>query len=79
MKCSLSSMSLCMELFTRIGKKRNGDEYGYVQKDLTKDETEYLKLFKEEIEERLKHQSQMRRWEMYVNGRPLRSRRERPE
>ncbi|GJY99368.1 hypothetical protein Tco_0516798 [Tanacetum coccineum] len=54
-------------------------KYGYVQKDLTKDETEYLKLFKEEIEERLKHRRQMRRWEMYVNGRPLGSRRERPE
>ncbi|GJR47924.1 retrovirus-related pol polyprotein from transposon TNT 1-94 [Tanacetum coccineum] len=53
--------------------------YGYVQKDLTKDETEYLKLFEEEIEERLKHRRQMRRWEMYVNGRPLGSRRERPE
>ncbi|GJX27072.1 hypothetical protein Tco_0233368 [Tanacetum coccineum] len=43
-------------------------------RNLTKDETEYLKLFEEEIEERLKHRSQMRRWEMYVNGRPLGSR-----
>ncbi|GJR50801.1 hypothetical protein Tco_1401322 [Tanacetum coccineum] len=61
-------------------KSYNNDvKYGYVQKDLTKDETEYLKLFEEEIEERLKHQRQMRRWEMYVNGRPLGSRRERPE
>ncbi|GJW93536.1 hypothetical protein Tco_0173208 [Tanacetum coccineum] len=49
------------------------------KKDLTKDEIEYLKLFEEEIEERLKHRRQMRRWEMYVNGRPLGSRRERPE
>ncbi|GKF83872.1 hypothetical protein Tco_0248770, partial [Tanacetum coccineum] len=57
-------------------KSYNNDvKYGYVQKDLTKDETEYLKLF----EERLKHRRQMRRWEMYVNGRPLGSRRERPE
>ncbi|GJT97905.1 hypothetical protein Tco_1093423 [Tanacetum coccineum] len=31
---------------------------------------------KEEIEERLKHHDQMRRWEMYVNGRPLGSRKE---
>ncbi|GJU90501.1 retrovirus-related pol polyprotein from transposon TNT 1-94 [Tanacetum coccineum] len=61
-------------------KSYNNDvKYGYVQKDLTKDETEYLKLFEEEIEERLKHRRQMRRWEMYVNGRPLGSRRERPE
>ncbi|GJS58870.1 hypothetical protein Tco_0653654 [Tanacetum coccineum] len=61
-------------------KSYNNDvKYGYVQKDLTKDETEYLKLFEEEIEERLKHRRQMRRWEMYVNGRPLGSRRECPE
>ncbi|GKA95044.1 hypothetical protein Tco_0817082, partial [Tanacetum coccineum] len=53
--------------------------YGYVQKDLTKDEAEYLKLFEEEIEERLKHHRQMRRWEMFVNGRPLGPRREHPE
>ncbi|GJZ78406.1 hypothetical protein Tco_0643243 [Tanacetum coccineum] len=43
-------------------KSYNNDvKYGYVQKDLTKDETEYLKLFEEEIEERLKHRRQMRR------------------
>ncbi|GJZ57904.1 hypothetical protein Tco_0613398 [Tanacetum coccineum] len=61
-------------------KSYNNDvKYGYVQKDLTKDETEYLKLFEEEIEERLKHRRQMRRWEMYVNGRPLGLRRERLE
>nr|GEX00555.1 hypothetical protein [Tanacetum cinerariifolium] len=34
---------------------------------------------KPEIEERLKCHDQMRRWEMYVNGRPLGSRMERPE
>ncbi|GJY71283.1 hypothetical protein Tco_0474986 [Tanacetum coccineum] len=61
-------------------KSYNNDiKYGYVQKDLTKDEAEYLKLFKEEIEKRLKHRRQMRRWEMFVNGRPLGPRRERPE
>ncbi|GJV43338.1 hypothetical protein Tco_1427874 [Tanacetum coccineum] len=51
----------------------------YKKIHLTKDETEYLKLFEEEIEERLKHRRQMRRWEMYVNGRPLGLRRECPE
>ncbi|GJX11610.1 hypothetical protein Tco_0201469, partial [Tanacetum coccineum] len=61
-------------------KSYNNDvKYGYVQKDLTKEEAEYLKLFEEEIEERLKHRRQMRRWEMFVNGRPLGPRRERPE
>ncbi|GJZ29549.1 hypothetical protein Tco_0574196 [Tanacetum coccineum] len=54
-------------------------KYGYVQKDLTKEEAAYLKLFEEEIEERLKHHRQMRRWEMFGNGRPLGPRRERPE
>ncbi|GKA68943.1 hypothetical protein Tco_0775007 [Tanacetum coccineum] len=39
-----------------IDKNSKKDKrYGYVQKDLTKDEAEYLKLFEEEIEERLKH------------------------
>ncbi|GJS20679.1 hypothetical protein Tco_0449311 [Tanacetum coccineum] len=61
-------------------KSYNNDvKYGYVQKDLTKDETGYLKLFEKEIEERLKHRRQIRRWEMSVNGRPLGSRREHPE
>ncbi|GJV87472.1 hypothetical protein Tco_1531410 [Tanacetum coccineum] len=61
-------------------KSYNNDvKYGYVQKDLTKEEAEYLKLFEEEIEERLKHRRQMRRWEMFVNRRPLGPRRERPE
>ncbi|GJY73314.1 hypothetical protein Tco_0477745, partial [Tanacetum coccineum] len=49
----------------------NNIKYGYVQKELTKDKAEYLKLFEEEIEERLKHRRHMRRWEMFVNGRPL--------
>ncbi|GJY19359.1 hypothetical protein Tco_0390850 [Tanacetum coccineum] len=47
--------------------------------DLIEDEVEYLKLFAEEIEVRLKYCNQMRRWEMYVNGRPLGPRRESPE
>ncbi|GJX04528.1 hypothetical protein Tco_0190444 [Tanacetum coccineum] len=35
--------------------------------NLSKEDVEYLRLFEEEIEERLKHHDQMRRWEMYVN------------
>ncbi|GJV72414.1 hypothetical protein Tco_1492409 [Tanacetum coccineum] len=57
----------------------NDVKYGYIQRDLTNEEVEYLKLFEEEIEVRLKYQNQMRRWEMYVNERPLGPRRERPE
>nr|GEZ89713.1 hypothetical protein [Tanacetum cinerariifolium] len=61
-------------------KSYNNDvKYGYIQKDLTKDEAEYMKLFEKEIEVRLKYRKQMRRWEMYMNGRPLGPRRERPE
>ncbi|GKA06517.1 retrovirus-related pol polyprotein from transposon TNT 1-94 [Tanacetum coccineum] len=33
------------------------DEYGYLQKELTSDKVEYLKLFEEEIEVRLKHRN----------------------
>ncbi|GKB70388.1 hypothetical protein Tco_0931800 [Tanacetum coccineum] len=57
----------------------NDVKYGYVQKELTNDEVKFLKLFKEEIVVRLNYRDQMRRWEMYVNGRPLGPRRECPE
>nr|GFA64891.1 hypothetical protein [Tanacetum cinerariifolium] len=51
--------------------------HGYVTPSLSKEDAEYLQLFKEETEEWLKHRDQIRRWEMYVNERPLGSRRER--
>ncbi|GJS05246.1 hypothetical protein Tco_0321754 [Tanacetum coccineum] len=57
----------------------NDVKHGYVTPSLSKEDVECLQLFEEEIEERLKHHDQMRRWEMYVNRRPLGSRRERPE
>ncbi|GJV23937.1 hypothetical protein Tco_1376632 [Tanacetum coccineum] len=57
----------------------NDVKYGYVQKELTNDEVEFIKLFEEEIEVRLNYRDQMRRCDMYVNGRPLGPRRERPE
>ncbi|GJY14504.1 hypothetical protein Tco_0384926 [Tanacetum coccineum] len=63
----------------RLRSFNNDVKYGYIQKDLTNDEVECLKLFEEEIEVRLKYHNQMRRWEMYVNGRPLGPRRERLE
>nr|GFA16135.1 hypothetical protein [Tanacetum cinerariifolium] len=50
-----------------------------MNRDLTKDEVEYLKLFEEHIEDRLKYRRQIRRWESYVNGRPPGLRRERLE
>ncbi|GJZ87614.1 hypothetical protein Tco_0659224 [Tanacetum coccineum] len=72
-------------IFPRVKSKKclksynNDVKYGYAQRELTNDEVEYLKLFEEEIEARLKYRNQMRRWEMDVNGRPLGPRRERPE
>ncbi|GKB07306.1 hypothetical protein Tco_0835590 [Tanacetum coccineum] len=68
-----------MRVLEGLKSYNNDVKYGYVQKELTSDEVEYLKLFEEEIEVRLKYRNQMRRWEMYVNGRPLGPRRERPE
>ncbi|GKC89329.1 hypothetical protein Tco_1149978 [Tanacetum coccineum] len=50
-------------------------KHGYVIPSLKKEDVEYLQLFEEDIEERLKHRDQMRRWKMYANRRPLRSRR----
>ncbi|GJS41174.1 retrovirus-related pol polyprotein from transposon TNT 1-94 [Tanacetum coccineum] len=48
-------------------KSYNNDvKYGYVQRELTNDEVEYLKLFEEEIEVRLKYRNQMRRWEIPI-------------
>ncbi|GJT11356.1 hypothetical protein Tco_0858398 [Tanacetum coccineum] len=42
-------------------KSYNNDvKYGYVKTNLSKEDVEYLQLFKEEIEERLKHHEQMR-------------------
>ncbi|GJR94165.1 hypothetical protein Tco_0266339 [Tanacetum coccineum] len=61
-------------------KSYNNDvKHGYVTPSLSKEDVEYLQLFEEEIEQRFKHSDQIRRWEMYVNARPLGSRRERPE
>ncbi|GKC01388.1 hypothetical protein Tco_0987524 [Tanacetum coccineum] len=56
----------------------NNVKYGYEQRELTDDEVEYMKLFEEEIELRLKYHNQMRIWEMYVNGRPLGPRKRTP-
>ncbi|GKE30947.1 hypothetical protein Tco_1450269 [Tanacetum coccineum] len=66
---------LCDATLKRVleGLKRynNDVKHGYVTLILSKEDAEYVQLFEEEIEERLKHHDQMRQWEMYVNGRPL--------
>ncbi|GJX54605.1 hypothetical protein Tco_0282974 [Tanacetum coccineum] len=52
-------------------KEKRVMRHSEIHKELTNDEVEYLKLFEEDIEVRLKCHNQMRIWEMYVNGRPL--------
>ncbi|GKD13937.1 hypothetical protein Tco_1198344 [Tanacetum coccineum] len=54
-------------------------KHGYMTPSLGKEDDEYMQLFEKESEEWLKHHDRMSRWEMYVNGRPLGSRREHPE
>ncbi|GJS68713.1 hypothetical protein Tco_0683278 [Tanacetum coccineum] len=75
---SLSVFIRSSVIWERVHDFQLGIE-SYQLEELSNDEVEYLKLFEEEIEEQLKYQRQMRRWEMYVNGRPLGPRRERPE
>ncbi|GJT45510.1 hypothetical protein Tco_0954225 [Tanacetum coccineum] len=58
-------------IYKNSKKEKRVMRHSEIHKELTNDEVEYLKLFEEEIEVRLKHRNQMRRWEMYVNGRPL--------
>ncbi|GJU33915.1 hypothetical protein Tco_1182269 [Tanacetum coccineum] len=43
---------------------KNDVKYGYVTHNLSKEDVEYLQMFAEEIEERLKYPNQMRRWEI---------------
>ncbi|GKB98436.1 hypothetical protein Tco_0984573 [Tanacetum coccineum] len=66
-------------IYKNSKKEKKVMRHSEIHKELTNDDVEYLKLFEEEIKVRLKHRNQMRRWEMYVNGRPLGPRRERPE
>ncbi|GKF53524.1 hypothetical protein Tco_0160434 [Tanacetum coccineum] len=61
-------------------KKYNKDvKYGHVDPSPNDADAEYFRFYEEDIEDRLKHRDQMRRWEMYVNGRPFGSRRDHPE
>ncbi|GKA86131.1 hypothetical protein Tco_0807842 [Tanacetum coccineum] len=50
----------------------NDVKYGYVQKELTNDEVEFLKLLEKEIGRSIELSiSNEKRWEIYVNGIPL--------
>ncbi|GJW67712.1 hypothetical protein Tco_0122136 [Tanacetum coccineum] len=61
----------------RLRKYNKDVKYEYVDPSLSNADAEYLRYYKEDIEDRLKHRDQMRRWEMYVNGKPFGSRRDR--
>ncbi|GJR19931.1 retrovirus-related pol polyprotein from transposon TNT 1-94 [Tanacetum coccineum] len=50
-----------------LNSYKNDVKHGYVTPSLSKEDVEYLQLFKEEIEEWLNHRDQMRRCEMYVH------------
>ncbi|GKC70493.1 hypothetical protein Tco_1116376 [Tanacetum coccineum] len=53
-------------------KKINLDaKHGYADSDLGNGDAEFMRFY-EYIRERLRHRDQMRHWESYVNGRPLR-------
>ncbi|GKE52069.1 hypothetical protein Tco_1487225 [Tanacetum coccineum] len=45
--------------------------HGFKDPPLNEKDKELMVLFEEEIEERLKYRRQMRRWESFVNGRPI--------
>ncbi|GJZ30341.1 hypothetical protein Tco_0575388 [Tanacetum coccineum] len=49
-------------------------KHGYADLDLSDDDAENIRFYEEYIEERLRYRDQMRQWESYVNGRPLRRR-----
>ncbi|GJR96997.1 hypothetical protein Tco_0269171 [Tanacetum coccineum] len=46
-------------------------KYGYADPYLSDNNAEHLRFYEEYIEERLRHQDQMRRYKSFVNGRPL--------
>ncbi|GKB12370.1 hypothetical protein Tco_0846293 [Tanacetum coccineum] len=58
-------------IYKNSKKEKRVMRHSKIHKDLTNEVFEYLKLFEEVIGVRLKYRNQMRRWEMYVNGRPL--------
>ncbi|GJS57657.1 hypothetical protein Tco_0652441 [Tanacetum coccineum] len=75
----LWSLSVFIRILEGLKSYNNNVKHGYVTPSLNKEDAKYLQLFEKEIKERLKHRDQMRRQEIYVNGRPLGSRREHPE
>ncbi|GJX09810.1 hypothetical protein Tco_0199669 [Tanacetum coccineum] len=67
-KFCYATLKRVLEMF----KKYNKDvKYGHADPSPSDADAQYLQFYKEDIENQLKHRDQMRRWEIYVNGRPL--------
>ncbi|GJS70583.1 hypothetical protein Tco_0703424 [Tanacetum coccineum] len=75
----LKNMNCLPSPMNRLKKYNKDVKYGYVDPCPSDANVEYLRYYGEDIEDILKHRDQMRRWEMYVNGRLLGSRRDHPE
>ncbi|GJT30190.1 hypothetical protein Tco_0910465 [Tanacetum coccineum] len=69
--------------FKRVLKKISAinveARHGFKDPPLIDKDKELMVLFEEEIEEWLKYRRQMRRWESFVNGRPISNYSVRPE
>nr|GEY06471.1 hypothetical protein [Tanacetum cinerariifolium] len=63
----------------RLKKYNKYVRYGYAEPSPSDADAKYLWYYKENIKDCLKHRDQMRRWEMYMNERPLGSRKGHPE
>ncbi|GKD42518.1 retrovirus-related pol polyprotein from transposon TNT 1-94, partial [Tanacetum coccineum] len=61
---SLSVFIRSTRVLEGLKSYKNDVKYGYATLNLCKEDVEYLRLFKEEIEKRLKHRDWMRRWEI---------------
>ncbi|GJZ39898.1 hypothetical protein Tco_0586461 [Tanacetum coccineum] len=65
----LWSLSVFIKILEGLKSYNNDVKHGYVTPSLSHEDAEYLQLFEEEIEERLKHRDQMRRWEiLYIKA-----------
>ncbi|GKA05537.1 hypothetical protein Tco_0684657 [Tanacetum coccineum] len=61
-----------LKMVLEMLKKYNKDvKYGYADPSPSDADARYLQFYEEYIKERLKNHDQIRRWEIYVNGRPL--------
>ncbi|GKB97152.1 hypothetical protein Tco_0983289 [Tanacetum coccineum] len=64
----------------KLVKKKNIDvKHGYEDPKMSDNDVEYLRFYEEYIKDRLRHQDQIRRRELYVIRRPLGPRRDRLE